>query len=213
MIFSHNSPEYQHKLANMGVGKYNGARYYSEEIVRNIIPNVKTDRNWVTINVPGRAFDHSIVFIHNNLYPENYDHLSAFEDLILVCGVPSTCEKVAHLGKAVYLPLSVDVAEVEAYRRPKTRKVCYAGRIGKWDDKFPKGTDYIAALPRADFLEELARYEQAYAVGRSAIEARILGCEILPYDDRYPDPSVWKVLDNREAAGILQGILDRIDGV
>lgn len=213
MIFSHTSPAYQWKLANAGVDRYNGARYYSEEIVRNIIPNVKTTRNWVTINVEGCAFDHSVVFVHNNLKPEEvYDWLSVYDDLVLVCGVPETVERVAHLGEAVYLPLSVDVHEVERYRRPKTKKTCYAGRIGKWRDRLPKGTDYIAALPRDEFLSRLAEYEHAYAVGRSAIEARILGCEVLPYDDRFPDPSVWKVLDNRDAAAMLQKVLDGIDG-
>ena len=44
------------------------------------------------------------------------------------------------------------------------------------------------------------------------IEAKVLGCEILPYDPRFPDPERWKVLDNRDAAVILQKQLDLIDG-
>lgn len=212
-VFSHMSPEYQYMLCQSGVNRYNGARYYSEEIVRNIIPNVETDRNWITVNVDGCGFDHSIVFIHNNVNPERYAWLADFDDLILVCGVPSTCGKVAHLGRAVYLPLSVDVAEVEAHRREKDRGTCYAGRIGKNKRRFPKGTDHISALPRPEFLDELARYEKVYAVGRTAIEARVLGAEeILPYDDRFPDPSVWEILDNRDAAAMLQEIVDEIDG-
>ena len=30
--------------------------------------------------------------------------------------------------------------------------------------------------------------------------------------NRNPDPSFWKVIDNREAAQMLQGILDVVDG-
>ena len=95
-----------------GPGRWNGAFYYSQEIVNNIIPNVKTDRNWITINVPGVACDHSVVFIHNNKTPEAYGWLSKYKDLVLVCGVPETCEKVSGLGKAVYLPLSIDTTFV-----------------------------------------------------------------------------------------------------
>ena len=66
-------------------------------------------------------------------------------------------------------------------------------------------------MPRELLLDELAKYKKAYAVGRCALEAKALGCEILPYDDRFPDPSIWKVLDNKEAAKILQEKLDEID--
>lgn len=47
-IFSHLSPEYESIRKNMSMGKYNGAYYYSQEIVNNIIPNVKTNRPWGT---------------------------------------------------------------------------------------------------------------------------------------------------------------------
>lgn len=50
----------------------------------------------------------------------------------------------------------------------------------------------------------VAKYRNALAVGRCAIEAMVLGCEILPYDRRCPDPSIWRVVDNREAAQMLQ---------
>ena len=45
--------------------KFNGAYYYSKEIVENIIPHVRTNYNWVTINI-NKSLPHSIVFIHNN---------------------------------------------------------------------------------------------------------------------------------------------------
>ena len=86
MIIDHNDRRYRDKWNLMEGNKYNGAFYYSKEIVANIIPNVKTDRNWITVNVQGAGADHAIVFIHNNLHPENYDWLQTYgyKDLILV---------------------------------------------------------------------------------------------------------------------------------
>lgn len=193
---------------------YNGAYYYSKEICRRIIPRVKTDRNWITIRVPDVGTDHSIVFIHNNLSPERYDYLKRWDDLVLVCGIPETVPKVEHLGKAIYLPLSIDVAEVEKYKRDDKHGAAFAGRASKKFGKiFPKGTKFISGLARPEFLQKLAGFEKVYAVGRVALEAKALGCEILPYDLRFPDPERWEVLDNVEAAKILQMKLDLIDGV
>ena len=73
------------------------------------------------------------------------------------------------------------------------------------------GADLICDLPRNEILERLARYKKAYAVGRCAIEAKILGCEVLPYDRRFPDPSIWEILDNKDAAKILQDKLDELE--
>ena len=79
--------------------------------------------------------------------------------------------------------------------------------------KFPRGTEEIKGLPRPEFLRKLAQYEKVYAVGRVALEAKALGAEILSYDERFPDPERWEVMDNAEAAQILQMKLDLIDGV
>lgn len=190
--------------------KYNGAYYYSIEICDRMIPNIKTDYNWITVNVQGVGCDHAIVFIHNNQYPERYEWLSQYKDLILVCGVPETCEKVAHLGRTIYLPLSIDVENVTGYRREKTRDTAFAGRPSKKRGiKLPDGIDYIEGLPRSTLLRRMAQYKNIYAVGRTAIEAKALGCNILPYDPRYPDPERWKVIDNLEAAKMLQEELDK----
>ena len=212
-IYDHGMGAYKRNLMRLGADRWNGAVYYSHEIVRNIIPRVKTDRSWVTVNCKGMAEDRAIVFVHNNKRPDHYEWLSKYDDLVLVCGVPSTCEKVAHLGTAVHLPLSIDVAEVEAFARKKDRGTCYVGRAGKRAGlKFPAAVDYLEGMPRREMLGQLARYRKAYAVGRCALEAKVLGCEVLPYDERFPDPSIWQVIDNRDAAGILQGLLDAIDG-
>lgn len=211
IVIDHNDEEYKIHLKEVKLNRFNGAFYYSEEIVRNIIPRVKTNRNWVTVNA-GKALDHSIVFIHNNKYPERYEFLKNYNDLVLVCGIPETCDKVKHLGTPVYLPLSVDVDYVKKFISPKTEEIAFAGRISKANSVIKDSNcDIISGLPREILLEEIAKYKKLYAVGRVAIEGKILGCDILPYDDRFPEPSIWEILDNKEAAKMLQQILDKID--
>ena len=75
----------------------------------------------------------------------------------------------------------------------------------------PPGIDYVSGLERNLLLQKLAYYKEAYAVGRTAIEAKILGLNILPFDPRYPNPNIWQPLDNKDAAKMLQKELDKID--
>lgn len=211
MIISHEDKDYAARRLAVSVNRYNGAYYYSREICGIMIPLIQTDRSWVTVNTR-RAVDHAIVFIHNNKHPQNYEWLKDYKDLVLVCGIPETCEKVAHLGKAIYLPLSVNLAEVEAYKTGKTKEAAFVGRPTKrLGASFPERVDYLEGMPRRKLLAEMAKYKRVYAVGRSAIEAKILGCEVMPYDERFPDPDRWQILDTRDAAMILQNKLDSID--
>ena len=212
MILGATHPDYVARWEAMGDHRWNGAYHYALEIEANIVPRVPTDRPWVLLNVEGRCWDRSIVFVHNNLHPECYGWLSAYEDLVLVCGVPETVPKVAHLGRAVWLPLSVDVPSVEGNRREDRHGTCYAGRPGKPSEDLPGTVERIGGVPREEFLRRLAGFEYAYAVGRAAIEARVLGVEVLPYDPRYPDPERWQVLDNRDAAAMLRETLEEVDG-
>lgn len=214
-IYSHDLPDYRARWRASGKNRWNGAFYYSKEIVANIIPKVETDRPWVTINQEGACEDGAIVFVHNNLRPDKYDWLKAYSDLILICGIPETCNNVAHLGRAEYLPLSVDVGYVQQFRRPKDMGAAFVGRASKKqyaDGVLPHGTRSLSGMPRKELLSNMARYRSVYAVGRCAIEAKILLCDVLPYDSRFPDPSIWQIVDNSEAAQMLQDILDRIDG-
>ena len=214
LVINQDHPGYRRKYNRLGANKYNGAFYYSKEICKNIIPRVRTDRNWITINVPGVGCNHAIVFIRNNKNPQNYDWLSKYDDLILVCGVLETCDKVAHLGKAIYLPLSIDVAYVEQFRvDQKTKDIAYVGRRSKasWGH-IPSNTEYLCGMKRQRLLPEMAKFERVFAVGRCALEAKVLGCDVLAYDPRFPDPSIWQVIDNKEAAGMLQEKLWQIDG-
>lgn len=210
MIIDHTDEMYRRIWASLGEERFNGAYYYSCEIVKNIIPNVKTDRSWLTINSRGTCEDGSIVFVHNNLYPEIYEWVRQYKDIILVCGVPETCEKVKHLGTPIYLPLSIDTAYVKSFKTEKDKDTAYAGRPNK-KVNLPEGIDHLEGLPRAELLTQMARYEYIYAVGRTALEAKALGCRLKAYDPRYPDTRVWKVFDNKQAAKILQQKLDEID--
>lgn len=209
-IIDHTHPNYRNLLGIDEKRRYNGAYYYSREIVKNIIPRVETDRNWITINVRGVGCNHAIVFVHNNLHPENYDWLNRYDDLILVCGIPGTMDKVSHLGRAVYLPLSIDVEYVRQFRsKEKTKTVAYAGRKSKMEHgAIPEGVDVLSGMPRPRLLRTMAEYEEVYAVGRTAIEARCLGCKVKAYDPRFPDVDVWRVVDNSDAAKMLQEIID-----
>lgn len=217
MIIDHTHPLYRNRLKDAGNNKYNGAYYYSKEIVKGIIPYVHTDRNWVTVNIPNLDesinLDHSIVFIHNNIQPNAYQWLRRYKDLILVCGVPSTRDKVKFFGTPIYLPLSVDVETVSKYKvKYKTKTMAFAGRENKINNHVPHDADILTGMPQSKLLKEMAHYETIYAVGRTAIQAKILGCNIGVYDSRFPDPTFWKVIDTHSAAGLLQIELNKIEG-
>lgn len=194
--------------------KPTGALIYSILICKYFIPKIKTDRNWITINT-GRCYDHSIVFAHSNIdFEQRYKFLEGKKDLIIVCSQKSTMYKLRKYGHTIYLPLSVDVNYIKGFTAPKTKEICYAGREDKiYSEQFKnnENVDYICNRTHSDMLRELAKYKKVYAVGITAIEARILGCEILPYDERYPDVNLWQIHDCKEMIPILQQKLDRIE--
>lgn len=214
MIFDHTHPDYIKKRDSIGVHRWNGAYYYALELEKYFVPKVKTDRHWVLLNIEGHCWDHSIVFIHNNKNPSRYEWLRNYKDLVLVCVLPETVEAVKHLGfPTILLPLSIDVKEVEKYKtEEKTREVAFVGRKVKagWGS-VPEGTDFLCSMPREELLTEMAKYKKVYAIARCALEAKALGCEVLAYDPRFPDPDIWKVWDSRQAARKLQRELNKID--
>ena len=221
MIIDHTHPLYARKHRRMtDDGKYNGAYYYSKEIVKNIIPRVKTDRNWITIRLPEMTNhpDHSIVFIHNNRNPNYYTYLKDYHDVVLVCSLESTASNMRFFSdKVIYLPLSVDVKSVEKYKvKHKTKEAAYAGRKLKLNypnNRAPKNIPVLSGMPQSKLLREMAKYKTIYASGRTAIQAKILECEVLPHETNFPDSRVWKVFDNKDAAKILQDKLNIIDGI
>ena len=125
-------------------------------------------------------------------------------------------DKVKQYGKAIYLPLSVDVEYVTRFRAArKTKDTCFVGRPVKRTKQLPAGIDYLQSMPRELLLTELAQYEKAYAVDRCAIEAKILDCEVLDYGYNYGvphSPDFWEIIDNSEAAEMLNVMVRNIDG-
>ena len=220
MILDHTESNYVKKRNSLVNGnKFNGAYYYSREIVKNIIPNVKTDRNWVTVRLADTPIpDHSIVFIHNNRNPNYYEFLRKYKDLILVCGLERTVENMQYFGKAIYLPLSIDVEYVKRFRvEEKTKEMAFAGRLIKISKMYhapvPKECDILTNMSQHRLLQAMADYKKVYCTGRTALQAKVLGCEIGVHDPNFPDPRIWKVIDNRDAAKMLQDILNEIDEV
>lgn len=205
MIISHLDKDYKPPCEN-------GANIYSQLITKYFIPNINTDYNWVMINV-GKAADHSIVFIHSNLNTaKKYDYLKNYKDLILVCSQKSTCRAVENLGKTIYLPLSIDVDYVKSFdKHVKYQQACYAGRANKngTDDLKRKHVDFLSDISHEELLTRMAFYKYVYAVGLTALEAKVLGCNVLPYDSRFPDPSVWVVRDIKDMIPTLQALLDK----
>ena len=218
-IIDTNDLQYKALHKSYQKGMHNGAYYYSLEIAKNIIPNVVTNRPWDTLGMRGvGSQSNSIVFLNHNIHPEkNYAWLGKYRNLILVTSnhmVERWAKTVGH--KVIFLPLSVDVDYVKQFKKKKTKDACYAGNRWKFKDAdlamyVPDGVDYPPEyIERDELLRFIAPYKNVYAVGRCAIEAQVLGAKVLKCDHRY-EPSDFPVLDNKDAAKILQRELDKID--
>ena len=210
MIFSHLNQEWK----DTHVGTNNGAYWYSKELLENIVPKIKTDRNWVLINVDNQCADHSIVFIHNNANPERYFWLSDYHDLILVCSQIKTLQFLVEMlpqFHTVYLPLSIDTNYVKKFKTKKTKDWAYFGRECKCPDEIKySGVDLIYGKNRDEQLKKVAKYKNVYAIGRCALEAKCLGCKTVSHRGEYENTD-FKLLDNSEVIPMLQKIIDEID--
>lgn len=118
--------------------------------------------------------------------------------------------KVLPMHNVIYLPLSIDTKYVEQFITKKTKESCFAGRACKKTKQVPNSCDILSNMSRDELLKEMAKYNKVYAVGRCALEAKVLRCEIGIYDPRYPE-DIWEVYDNSEAALLLQKHLDFIN--
>lgn len=215
MIIDHNHPEYTKLRKKIPKGKYNGCWYYSNEIVDNIIPLVKTTRDWNTV---GRELsgmhDGMIVFLHDNSTPWHYDWLKNYENLVLICSSEYTLKSVIYSGHTILLPMSIDTEYVKQFRTKKTKDTCFVGNVWVKENchsKIPNNVDFFSSMPREELLKEVAKYKRAMAIDRCAQECIVLGCELLPIKTSYHCDDVGRVLDNRDAAKILQQELDKID--
>lgn len=221
-IIGINNAQYRGYRKVFSQGSHNGAYYYAKEIEKNILPLVKTDRNWDLLGMRfTQHYNHSIIFIHHCLdWDRVYNWLEKRNDFVLVVSTKPTLEWAKSKGyPAIFLPLSIDVEYVKQFKTEKTKRACYAGN--RWafkreqeEKNIPKYVDFPPSdLSREELLKFIAPYKELYAIGRCALEGMVLGCKIKPFlMDRYPDPSYWKVLSNDSAARLLQEELDKIDG-
>ena len=85
-------------------------------------------------------------------------------------------------------------------------------KLNYTNNRVPKGTEILSGMPQSSLLREMAKYKKIYASGRTAMQAKVLGCEVLPHETNFPDSRFWQVIDNRDAAKKLQEMLDIIDG-
>ena len=221
MIIDHTHPEYIELRKATGKGKYNGCYYYSREIVKNIIPNVKTWRGWNTVGKDVKGMqDHMIVFLHDNSTPWHYEWLHKYKDLVLACSSKYTALSVAYSGHVVMLPMSIDTEYVKRFKaKRKTKDTCFVGNVWVRDNMtdpdsvfIPDNTDFLSGMGRVHLLKELAKYRHCIAIDRCAQEATVLGCDVHRPETRYGcDYVKGGYLDNREAAKMLQAELDKID--
>lgn len=213
-IFSHLSPEY----LELNIPHDNGAYYYSKEIYENIIPKIKTKRDWCLINVKNQCTDGVIVFIHNNKNPERYDWLAGYKDLILICSQPKTLAFMIEMYPkfhCILIPLSIDVKYVKQFKpKRKTKDTCYFGRIVKCPEEIYLNDkiDKISGENRDETLKIVGKYKNCYAIGRCALEAKALGCNVIPHEGEYENVD-FKLLDNSEVIPELQRLLNEIDGI
>ena len=218
MIFSHLSPEYKECCKRCCIPLDNGAYYYSKELLENVVPFIKTKRDWVLINVKEQCCDGAIVFIHNNKNPERYYWLEGYKDLILVCSQPKTLKIMIEMFPkyhCILIPLSIDTEYVKKFKpKRKTKDTAYFGRSIKCpeniqrDDKIVK----LFSTDREKLLKEVGKFRKVYAIGRCALEALCLGCQVLTHEGEYEGVE-FVLVDNKEVIPELQRLLHEIDGV
>ena len=115
--------------------------------------------------------------------------------------------------------MSIDTEYVKQFRvKKKTKDTCF---VGNWwvreqmtnpSALVADKVDFLSNIPREKLLKEVAKYKKAYAIDRCAMECKVLGVELLKLDTRYHCENVGNVVDNRDAAKMLQQILNSIDG-
>lgn len=217
-IITADTKEFSEARNRLVHGKFNGAYFYAKEIEENIIPLVKTDRPWDLLGKRSTgSFDNAIVFLHNNA---DHEHIYGgwlgknYKNQVFVVNQPCTKRYVESLGlPCLYLPVSVDLSYVRKFRTKKTKKVCHVGNRWGWrkadiEKYVPKDVDFAPwDMERDDLLRFMAQYEYVYAVSRCAVEAKALGCKVLKCHSEL-DPDDFPMLDNKDAALILQKLLD-----
>ena len=115
----------------------------------------------------------------------------------------------------IFIPLSIDINYVKQFKtKRKTKKVCYYGRL----EKCPKDImeddtiDKLGEGERDEMLKQIAKYKMVYAIGRCALEAQALGCEVKSHQGEYEGVK-FELKDNTDIIHDLQRILNEIDNI
>lgn len=210
ILFSHLSPEYQ----ELKLPLTNGAYWYSKELIESILPKIKTERPFVTINMNGHCADNAIVFIHNNDHPERYEWLRRYKNLILICSKIETLNTIIELlpeAHTIYVPMSIDTTYVKKFKaKRKTKNKCYFGRTATVPKDLPEDVTILGSMDREKALTEVGKYKTVYACGRCLLEAKCLGCKTVNVS-RYRGSE--ELIDNKKIIPILQKFINEIDGV
>ena len=118
--------------------------------------------------------------------------------------------------------MSIDTEYVKKFRvAKKTKGTCFVGNRWVRDNMTDSNpsvlvtgkVDFLSGMKREKLLKEIAKYRRAMAIDRCALECKVLGCELIPIDIRYHCDQVGRVIDNVEAAGMLQSALNKIEEV
>jgi len=203
----------------------NGLWRYSHTIQDKIAPLLETNRPIDALGLEACGTEeHSVVFIHHNVNPiEHYKWLHRHRDLVLVTGImQTTIDMMKEFPEhhIIHQPVCVDIEEIKAFLPSKKKKRYPSAYFGnQWafkqhdiDTFVPGTTPRFGKLTHDEQLTLMAKFENIYAVGITAVEAQVLGAKLLVCDSRFPEPEVtFPVVDYREAAKNIQSHLDAID--
>jgi hypothetical protein len=210
IIQDHNTNEYKIAQARLKSGKFNGAYFYSKEIVDCFIPKIKTSYNWQTINHQ-TAPEHCIVFVHSNNALYRYDYLLTYRDIILVCSTHNSVKELKKKGhkKVVYVPLSIDTEYLSQFKNEYKNGTIAAGNLWAFTPQTKQffihnGIKHYHDVEREDLLRLISKSETVYAIGRTAMEAIYLGANVIQPDKEYPVEKYTTYFTQKKAISILK---------
>lgn len=218
IIQDHTTKEYLIAQSKLSAGKFNGAYFYSKEIVESFIPNINTTYNWQTINHQ-TAPEHCIVFVHSNNALERYDYLLKYNDVILVCSTHNSLNQLKRKGhkKVIYVPLSIDTDYLDNFKNDNEKNGTIAtGNQWAFTNETKKffiknNIKHYHDIPREQLLTLMSNAETIYAIGRTAMEAIYLGANVIQPDKEYPVEKYTTYYKQEDAIRILQQEIDKYD--
>lgn len=216
IIQDHTTKEYLRARRRLSRGKFNGALFYSKEIVESFIPNIETDYHWQTINHQ-KAPDHCIVFVHSNNALGRYDYLLKYKDIILVCSTNHSVSQLQKRGhkQVIYVPLSIDTDYLDKFKCEQKNGTVACGNVWAFTQSMKdffrlNKIKHYHDIPRVSLLEIIGKSEKVFAIGRTAMEAIYLGAEVIQPEKEYPVEKYDTYFSQSDAIKIMQKELDKL---